>query len=120
MSDFHLLLYIARMEVLPLRNEMSPLLEAIKSSDEKAAATFRKTETWATVEQLIESTPSSGSIPGTSSDGFGASSDINDIAGPGESSSAANGGAPWTCTVCTYINANGGRDTCEMCQLPRL
>lgn len=53
MSDFHLLLYIATMEMLPMREYMAPLLQAIREKNVRAALEWSRSEHWATVEQLI-------------------------------------------------------------------
>lgn len=53
MSDFHLLLYIAMMDMLPMREYMEPLLKAIREKDSNAALEWSRSEHWATVEQLI-------------------------------------------------------------------
>lgn len=53
MSDFHLLLYIAMMDMLPMKEYMGPLLKAIKEKDSDAALQWSRSEHWATVEQLI-------------------------------------------------------------------
>lgn len=52
-SDFHLLLYIATMDMLPMRDYMGPLLEAIKNRCAETAEEWSRSEHWATVEQLI-------------------------------------------------------------------
>lgn len=54
-SDFHLLLYIATMDMLPMKEYMAPLLDAIKSKDEDAALDWSKSEHWATVELIANS-----------------------------------------------------------------
>lgn len=54
MSDFHLLIYIAHMETLPMRQAMDSLLEAIRNKDRQAANKWRQSEDWLTLEQLIE------------------------------------------------------------------
>ncbi|XP_055377942.1 nuclear protein localization protein 4 homolog [Condylostylus longicornis] len=109
-SDFHFLLYLYKMDMLPMKNNMSKLFEAVKNKDKKLAAEFKKTEVWATLETLISA--SSGSTGGTGTY-------------PGHSSSnsstpAADGGAAtsWTCNHCTFINRSD-LGTCEMCGLPR-
>lgn len=53
MSDFHLLLYIATMDMLPMREYMAPLLQAIREKNVEQAVEWSKSEHWATVEQLI-------------------------------------------------------------------
>lgn len=58
-SDFHLLLYIATMEMLPMLEYMGPLFEAIKNKDADAAMEWSRSEHWATVEQLIAATNTS-------------------------------------------------------------
>ncbi|ERL84652.1 hypothetical protein D910_02079 [Dendroctonus ponderosae] len=52
-NDFHLLLYIATMDMLPMRENLEPLLEALKNKDRNAAVEWSRTEQWATLEQLI-------------------------------------------------------------------
>lgn len=52
-SDFHLLLYIATMDMLPMREFMDPLLNAVKNRDLEQALEWSRSEHWATVEQLI-------------------------------------------------------------------
>ena len=53
MSDFHLLLYIATMDTLPLKSHMKPLLQAIKTTNRQMADEWASGEQWATVDQLI-------------------------------------------------------------------
>lgn len=52
-SDFHLLLYIATMDMLPMREFMTPLLLAVKTQNSEQALEWSRSEHWATVEQLI-------------------------------------------------------------------
>ena len=52
-SDFHFLLYISTMEMLPFRDVIDPLLKAIKSKDQALANEWTKNEKWATIEQVI-------------------------------------------------------------------
>lgn len=52
-NDFHLILYISTMDMLPMREYMGPLLEALKKGDKAAAEEWSRSEHWATVEQLI-------------------------------------------------------------------
>lgn len=52
-SDFHLLLYIATMDMLPMKEFMDPLLAAVKNRDSEQAQEWTRSEHWATVEQLI-------------------------------------------------------------------
>lgn len=58
-SDFHLLLYIATMEMLPMQEYMGPLLQAVRNRDNDAALEWSRSEHWATVEQLIAATNTS-------------------------------------------------------------
>ncbi|XP_077294735.1 nuclear protein localization 4 isoform X2 [Arctopsyche grandis] len=98
MSDFHVLIYIATMDALPMLPHMDELLEAIRTRDSALAARWRQSGHWATVEQLIAAsehdTNMSGQLP------------------------SADDGPMWTCTHCTYHNA-ANRDICEICVLPR-
>lgn len=52
-SDFHFLIYIAIMDMLPLADVLDPLLKAIREQDRKAATEWCTIDKWATVEQLI-------------------------------------------------------------------
>lgn len=52
-NDFHLLLYIATMDMLPMREYMGPLLQALRNKNREAADEWSRSEHWATVEQLI-------------------------------------------------------------------
>ncbi|XP_014665773.1 PREDICTED: nuclear protein localization protein 4 homolog [Priapulus caudatus] len=54
MSDFHLLVFLATADMLPLRGKMSPLLTAVRTKDADLAAHWCKSEEWGTVEQLIQ------------------------------------------------------------------
>lgn len=54
-SDFHLLLYIATMDMLPMKEYMAPLLDAIKDRNAEAAIDWSKSEHWATVELIANS-----------------------------------------------------------------
>lgn len=110
-SDFHLLVYLAELDVVPLRAELPPLLQAVKESDSAAAAAWRAGDAWSTVERLIEASPVSPVSLMPSSNGLGG-------AGP-SGSGAPSGAASWTCAHCTFINAAGGGDVCDMCHLPR-
>ncbi|KAK5641222.1 hypothetical protein RI129_009769 [Pyrocoelia pectoralis] len=107
-SDFHLLIYIATMDMLPMMDYMGPLLEAIKNKDASAALEWSRSEHWATVEQLIAATNTSppNSRPGS----------------VGAVSTTATSGSPsaaqWTCPFCTFLNP-AEVHSCEMCSLPR-
>ncbi|CAH1116427.1 unnamed protein product [Phaedon cochleariae] len=105
-NDFHLILYIATMEMLPMREFMGPLLEALKNKDRVAAEEWSRSEHWATVEQLIAASSPPPSRPGSVASG-------SITASPGNSN-----GPQWTCPFCTYLN-NADNENCEMCNLPR-
>lgn len=53
MSDFHLLFYLYRMDMLPMKSQMGPLLEAVRTKDKAAANEWKNQEVWRTLEQLI-------------------------------------------------------------------
>ena len=54
LGDFHVLLYMAHCDVLPLREHMAPLLHAVRDKDDDVLHRWRKEEHWATVEQLMQ------------------------------------------------------------------
>jgi nuclear protein localization family protein 4 len=86
----HLLVFLAGLDVVPLRVELSPLLQAVRSKDDAAAAAWQASDAWSTVERLIMMASSNG-LGGAGSSGSG----------------AAAGAASWTCVQCTFINAAG-------------
>ncbi|XP_030746958.1 nuclear protein localization protein 4 homolog [Sitophilus oryzae] len=105
-DDFHLLIYIATMEMLPMREYLGPLLDALRNKDRNAATEWSRSEQWATLEQLIAASSPPPSRPGSVSSG-----NINSSAG-------ASTGPKWTCPFCTFINESDAH-SCEMCNLPR-
>ncbi|CAL8240476.1 unnamed protein product, partial [Gadus morhua 'NCC'] len=105
-SDFHLLLFLVTNEVMPLRDSIGLILEAVKTSNEDLAQTWKKSEQWATIEQLCSTV---GGQPPSSLD-YGA------VGGPSAASSSSS--AMWSCLHCTFMN-QPGTELCEMCSLPR-
>lgn len=103
MSDFHLLFYLYRMDMLPMKSQMDPLLEAVRNKDKTAASEWKNQEVWRTLEQLI-----------SASSHHEDSSMSNDV----EFVSAGEAEQNWTCNHCTFINSRE-LPTCEMCNLPR-
>ncbi|CAG03056.1 unnamed protein product, partial [Tetraodon nigroviridis] len=104
-SDFHLLLFLVTNEVMPLRDSIGLLLDAVRTSNEDLAQTWKKFEEWATIEQLCSTV---GGQP-SSSLGYEA------MGGPSVPSSSS---AMWSCLHCTFMN-QPGTEHCEMCSLPR-
>nr|CAH7741553.1 unnamed protein product [Callosobruchus chinensis] len=51
--DFHLLIYIANMDMLPMREYLAPLLDAIRTQNRDKVVEWSTSEQWATIEQLI-------------------------------------------------------------------
>lgn len=97
---------------------MKPLLEAIKNKDARAALEWKKSEHWATVEQLIQAT--SGEVGGGMSGALGGSiiTDTPPSSSTTPSSSESSGNNSWTCSHCTFINQTIS-ESCDMCHLPR-
>ncbi|XP_073976904.1 nuclear protein localization 4 isoform X2 [Rhodnius prolixus] len=110
-SDFHVLLYLATMEMLPMKDYLGPLLKAVYERNPASAAEWASSEHWATVEQLIASSRDGGNSPLGSSLGQNGSSS----GGANASSSIA---AEWTCPHCTFLNLPH-LAACDMCSLPR-
>ncbi|XP_062122445.1 nuclear protein localization protein 4 homolog isoform X2 [Drosophila sulfurigaster albostrigata] len=111
-SDFHLLIYLYKMDMLPLRQHMGPLLEAVRSKNPNKAADFKGDEVWKLLESLVQAS-SSGS-GGTTSYPSGAAANAGS-AGADPMDLDAN---TWTCNHCTFIN-RGELTSCEICSLPR-
>ncbi|KAK3529111.1 hypothetical protein QTP70_016546 [Hemibagrus guttatus] len=103
-SDFHLLIFLVTNEVMPLRDSIGLLLDAVKTSNEELAQTWKKSEQWATIEQLCSTV---GGQQGESLDYA--------MGGP---SIPASSSAMWSCLHCTFMN-QPGTEHCEMCSLPR-
>uniref|UniRef100_A0A8B9JHT7 NPL4 homolog, ubiquitin recognition factor n=1 Tax=Astyanax mexicanus TaxID=7994 RepID=A0A8B9JHT7_ASTMX len=103
-SDFHLLIFLVTNEVMPLRDSIGLLLDAVKTSNEELAQTWKKSEQWATIEQLCSTVggQQAGSL---------------DYA-MGGASVPASSSAMWSCLHCTFMN-QPGTEHCEMCSLPR-
>ncbi|XP_017485269.1 PREDICTED: nuclear protein localization protein 4 homolog, partial [Rhagoletis zephyria] len=53
-SDFHLLLFLYRMDTVPLRTHMGPLLEAVRTKNTDLAYSFKASEPWKLLESLIQ------------------------------------------------------------------
>ncbi|XP_071501994.1 nuclear protein localization protein 4 homolog [Diadema antillarum] len=105
--DFHLLVYLATMDLLPLRDHMGPLLEALRSRDKDLVDAWSKCEQWATLEHIIAA---QGPSPRE-----GATASASGASGASTSSFVAG---TWTCQRCTFINQNSA-STCEICDGPR-
>ncbi|XP_070580659.1 nuclear protein localization protein 4 homolog [Ptychodera flava] len=114
MSDFHFLVYVANMDMLPLKDHMNGLLAAVKDSDVGQMQDWTQSEQWATIEQLIAAHTGSSSSP-TRGSFMGVPSESPAGAVGGGVSSAD--GSLWTCKHCTFINQPGKRE-CEICGLP--
>ncbi|XP_036329116.1 nuclear protein localization protein 4 homolog isoform X1 [Rhagoletis pomonella] len=110
-SDFHLLLFLYRMDTVPLRTHMGPLLEAVRTKNTDLAYSFKASEPWKLLESLIQA-----STGGVSS---GPSASNTAVASSASSAAAAAGANnQWQCNHCTFINP-GELSSCEMCSLPR-
>ncbi|XP_031638747.1 nuclear protein localization protein 4 homolog isoform X3 [Contarinia nasturtii] len=100
-SDFHLLLYLYFMDMLPMKSAMGPLLEAVRNKNYAAAVQWKEQEVWSTLETLITASSSA-------SGGMEHYPDTNSVPTA----------ADWTCNHCTFIN-RGELSSCEICNLPR-
>lgn len=111
-SDFHLLFFLATTDMLPLKDTLGALLEAIRTEDEGLAHHFKKSEEWATVEEMILA-HGSPTTPGLARQAS--------YVGPGASPLppiGSSGGVMWTCNHCTFNN-KPENSSCDMCSLPR-
>ncbi|MBN3286807.1 NPL4 protein, partial [Polyodon spathula] len=103
-SDFHLLLFLVTNEVMPLGDSIGLLLDAVKTSNEELAQTWRKSEQWATIEQLCSTVG-------------GQSSGLPEYGAMGGPPIPASSSSMWSCLHCTFMN-QPGTEQCEMCSLP--
>lgn len=128
-SDFHFLLYIATMDMLPMKEYMGPLLEAVKTQNAEQAQDWANSEHWATVEQLIAASSSSPpqsrpqSVAFTEATASGVNLGFGSASGSGLGSglpvtSGGGSNSLWTCPHCTFLN-QADLVNCEMCRLPR-
>lgn len=61
-SDFHLLLYLTFMDIMPMKSSIGPLLEAVRTKNKALAMQWKEQqEVWSTLETLITA---SGSASG--------------------------------------------------------
>lgn len=107
MANFHLLIYLSTSDLLPLKEKICILLDAVQNNDEKLAHQFKKTEEWATVEEMM-----AAHVP-TLTPGRPSSSYVGPKAAP-----LPPIGSSWTCAHCTFINTTD-KDHCDMCSLPK-
>ncbi|XP_049775700.1 nuclear protein localization protein 4 homolog [Schistocerca cancellata] len=121
-SDFHFLLYISTMDMLPMKEYMGPLLEAVRTQNSEMARDWARSEHWATVEQLIAasslSPPSSRPQSSTFTSPLTAPAASAAATAAMPSSPPMHEDAGWTCSHCTFLNPTE-LSSCEMCQLPR-
>lgn len=146
-SDFHFILYIAMMDILPLRSSLKPLLNAVKNKDRASSLDWTKNDQWATVEQLIAAHSSEGSklifatllfmiiiinyylltfsfffLNSTASSmGMGvSSSNTNQNSQDAQPVGNVDDDARiiWPCSHCTFENSSSSTN-CEMCGLPQ-
>uniref|UniRef100_A0A2R5LLL1 Nuclear protein localization protein 4 homolog n=1 Tax=Ornithodoros turicata TaxID=34597 RepID=A0A2R5LLL1_9ACAR len=99
LSDFHVLLYLASLDIVNLKDTMAPLLEAIRNKDAAEAEKWTKNDHWQTLEQIMASQGPTGESNGTTSGNV-------------------SGGESWTCQHCTFLNQSSST-VCEMCGLPQ-
>ncbi|XP_065220007.1 nuclear protein localization protein 4 homolog [Planococcus citri] len=118
-SDFHLLLYIATNTIVPMKDYMDPLLEAIRTGNTEAILDWKKSEHWATLEQLILASYSSLKRRPSNAN---SDTSMSTSSTPGRESydnfSSSSNGQPWTCPHCTFLNSPV-LNACDMCSLPR-
>lgn len=126
-SDFHLLVYLYKMEMLPMKTQMQPLLEAVRTKNKDQAYDFKKNETWTLLESLVGNEVGMSGGAGTSrkdgaAPGRGLSVSSENLSNSGDNDGGGSGGTggstSWTCDHCTFINGSV-LSSCEMCGLPR-
>lgn len=53
-ADLHVLMFMANLDIIPLREFMGPLLEAVKSGDREAAREWSYLEAWSNLQALVQ------------------------------------------------------------------
>lgn len=98
---------------------MDPLLEAIRTSNTEAILDWKKSEQWATLEQLILASYSSLKRRPSNAN---SDTSMSTSSTPGRETfdnfSSSSNGQPWTCPHCTFLNSPV-LNACDMCSLPR-
>ncbi|XP_043262002.1 nuclear protein localization protein 4 homolog [Colletes gigas] len=123
-SDFHFLLFIATMEMLPMKDHMIPLLEAVRNKDKEAAFKWSGSEHWGTVQLISATTASTVQSPQASFNSSVRTPSSSAVGGSGVGIGTEPTVNPppdqtlWTCSYCTFLNA-ADFAMCEMCSLPR-
>lgn len=106
MSNFHLLVFLATSDMLPLKDHLGDLCTAIRNKDAELARRWSKSEHWCTVIQLMQAANAPSPEPRGSGD-----VDMVDM-------SHSPSGAGWSCKHCTFMNQHG-HENCDMCGLPQ-
>uniref|UniRef100_A0A8C9REA0 NPL4 homolog, ubiquitin recognition factor n=1 Tax=Scleropages formosus TaxID=113540 RepID=A0A8C9REA0_SCLFO len=97
--DFHLLIFLFTNEVMPPRDNIGLLLDDVRTSDEDLAQTWRRSDQWATTEQL-----------------WGKSGRV-DYRTMGDTFIPVSSTVVWSCPHWTFMN-QPDIELCEMCSLP--
>lgn len=53
-ADFHFLIYLTRMDMLPMKATIGPLLEAIRTENRADVLDWQQQEVWRTMESIIK------------------------------------------------------------------
>lgn len=129
-SDFHLLTFLTNMSLLPLKDFMAPLFQAIKTKNHSAALDWKSSDKWATIEQLMVANNSNGKhyqfltnrnyLQFTFAESSFASTSFHESSTSHGNPVADNASASttWSCKYCTFEN-NGQNTSCEICNLPK-
>ncbi|XP_032471240.1 nuclear protein localization protein 4 homolog isoform X2 [Phocoena sinus] len=106
-SDFHLLLFLVTNDVMPLQDSISLLLEAVRTRNEELAQTWKKSEQWATIEQLCSKclTLPQSPLPGPKLLPFRAP-----VLLPG----------PWTPDPRCFLTASWAMEQADLCRGPQM
>lgn len=104
LSDFHVLIYIATTDSLPLQDCLEPLLQAVRTKNVDLAKGWSSSDEWCTVERLMDHERSMSTEM------------IHEPSGAASSGNSAS--ALWICKHCTFLNQPDVA-TCEMCGLPQ-
>lgn len=98
-KDFHLLIYLSSSDMLPLKDAMNELFQALKLNNEKMFHDWLKSEAWGTVEHIMDAHAPTPPVHNGST-------------------AMPNFSSTWNCKHCTFLNPTSNH-SCEMCSLPR-
>jgi len=117
LSDFHLLCFVATMDLMLSPRELNPALVAIKSGNREALTTWlQNCEMWSVLRNMVQDT---GPVHVAPAPEVKRAEAAPAKAPPKNTTIAGKVAADqWTCIMCTFKSA-GSHAACDMCSMPK-